>query len=87
MINHTGIIQTLLSGESGKCWNPPVTDPIAIARIAQTKIIFQEFCFSDHSSRSDQITKNITPSTHVMSDRVPEKNPWDIAPVMKLIPR
>ena len=38
------------------------------------------------SSRSVPIVKATTQTIPVRSERVPEKNQWDIAPVMKLIP-
>ena len=79
-----GIIRTLLSGESGKCCNPPVTAPIPTASIAPASIVFHVFVAS--SSIMVHMIKQRIPKAPVRSERVPEKTQCDIAPVMKLIP-
>ena len=79
-----GIISTLRSGESGKCWRPPVTEPIPTARIAPAIIVFHVFVVS--SSRRVHTMKQKIPKAPVISERVPEKNQCDIAPVIKLTP-
>ena len=61
-----------------------MTEPIPTARIAPAIIVVQVLVVS--SSRSVPIVKAITQTIPVRSERVPEKNQWDIAPVMKLIP-
>ena len=80
----SGVIQRERSGESGKCWRPPVREPIPTARIAPAIIVFDVFVVS--SSRSVPIVKATTHTIPVNNERVPEKNQWDIAPVIKLIP-
>jgi hypothetical protein len=72
---HTGIIQRDRSGESGKCWNPPVTAPIPMASIAPERMTFHEFFSSLHSSRRDPMMKNIIPAIPVAICLHPEKNP------------
>jgi hypothetical protein len=67
-----GIISRLRSGESGKCCRPPVTEPIAIARIEPASIVFQVLA-SSSSMRVPKI-KHKTPNTPVSNERVPEKN-------------
>ena len=81
-----GIIHTLRSGESGKCWRPPVTAPIPTERSVQAIIIFQECLIFIHSSKNDPARKKNTPSTPVKIARPSEKNPWEIEPVIKLTP-
>lgn len=83
-IKPIGVIQSDLSGESRKCWSHPVTDPIPMARMAPPRRVFHVFVAS--SSIRVPITKQMIPRTPVMIDRVPEKTPWEIAPVIKLIP-
>ena len=61
-----------------------MTEPIPTARIAPAIIVVQVLVVS--SSRSVPIVKATTQTIPVRSERVPEKNQWDIAPVMKLIP-
>lgn len=84
MMYPIGIIRTLRSGESGKCCNPPVTDPIPMASNAQESTIFNELSAS--FSRTCQIIKHVIPKIPVRMARVPEKNQWAIAHVIKLIP-
>lgn len=84
MIYPIGTISTLRSGESGKCCRPPVTEPIPTARIAPAIIVFHVFVVSS-SKRVHTIKQNI-PKAPVRSERVPEKNQCDMAPVIKLTP-
>jgi hypothetical protein len=79
-----GIIRRLLSGESGKCCNPPITAPIPIAKTAPTTIVFQVLVAS--SSKSVHTMKHTIPNTPIRRERVHEKKPCDILPVMKLTP-
>ena len=81
---HTGMIQILRSGESGKCWSPPVTDPIPTASMAPASRVLQVLFVS--SSIIVPIMKHTIPNIPVTRERVPEKNPCEMAPVMKLIP-
>jgi hypothetical protein len=69
----TGNIQTLRSGESGKCWSPPVTAPKAIASPTERRIFLR--VFSVFFSRIVPIVKHNTPKIAVSIWRVPEKNP------------
>lgn len=78
------MIRRLLSGESGKCCKPPVTEPIPMARIAPAIMVFHVLDAS--SSKSVPTMKHTTPKAPVKSERVPEKNQCDIAPVIKLTP-
>lgn len=77
-------MRTLRSGESGKCWSPPVTEPIPTASIAPASIVFHVFVVS--SSKRVHRVKHTMPKAPVNNERVPEKNQWDIAPVIKLTP-
>jgi hypothetical protein len=61
-----------------------VTEPIHTASIAPRRIVLAVLIAS--SSRRVPTIKHHTPNNPVMSDRVPEKNPCDIAPVIKLMP-
>jgi len=68
-----GKIQTLRSGESGKCCSPPVTAPKAIASQTERKIFFRELFVS--FSRRVHMTNIIIQNTAVNICLVPLKNP------------
>ena len=61
-----------------------MTAQIPTARTAHDMIDFQSLLVS--SSIRVPTMKHTTPIAPVMSDRLPEKNPWDMAHVMKLTP-
>lgn len=68
-----GKIQTLRSGESGKCWSPPVAAPNAIASPTERSIFLSVFFVS--FSRRVPMTKTIIQNIAVRICLVPLKNP------------
>jgi hypothetical protein len=73
--NQSGTIQRLLSGESGKCWSPPVRAQIATARIEENTIVLKYSFSQVFCSMRVHTIKNPIPTREVIICLSPEKNP------------